>query len=451
MLPWPVFVSTTGDVMFPNFRVRPVTFDQVRKLCRFSVLLALTLGAATVHARQGGLTLNEALQHALQRSSLPKAAAASVQASREAAARAGQLPDPMLKAGIESLPVNGADQWSTTRDSMTMRRVGIEQQWVSADKRAARSDRARRATEMAEGNYLADVARLREETARAWVGVLYAQRSLALVRALAQQAAEGLSAAQASHRGARATAGDVVQAQLAVSQARDAVRKSEQVLETARLALMRWTGMPVESVADQPLSLVSHTSNLTLQDLEQYHPMVIAARRAITLADAETAVAKRERHPDWSIEAGFSQRPRFSNMISVGVSIPLPVNRTERQDRDVAERAAMGTKARLQYEDAVRESQTGIRTLAATLESMKDRLERLDSELLPAASQQVELAMAAYRAGTGSLGAVFSARKMLLEQQLQITELEKEAALTWAKLEHHVLPDELAQVGSAQQ
>lgn len=437
--------------MFPSTKVRPIGSNQVRKLCRFSVLFTLTLSATLVHAQSGGLTLNEALQLSTQRSSLPKAAEASVLASREAAAKAGQLPDPMLKMGIENVPVNGADRWSTTRDFMTMRRVGIEQQWVSADKRAARTDRARRAIELEEGNYLADVARVREETAKAWVNVLYAQRSLALVKALEQQTAEDLSAVQASHRGAKATAGEVLQAQLALSQAKDAVRKSEQELKTSRLVLARWTTIPVEAVADQPLSLVSHTSDLTLENLETYHPMVIAARRAIELADAETAVAKRERHPDWTIEAGFSQRPEYSNMISVGVSIPLPVNRAERQDRDVAERAAMGTKARLEYEEAVRESQTEIQTLSATLESLKDRLARLNADLLPAASQQAELATAAYRAGTGNLSAVFAARKMLLEQRLQITEIEKEAALTWAKLEHHVLPHELASAGSTQQ
>lgn len=436
--------------MFSQSKVRPISGNRVHKLCRIGLLFTLMLGSSMGHAQPSGLTLAEALQLSLQRSSLPKAAEASVQASREAAAKAGQLPDPMLKMGIENLPVNGADRWSTTRDFMTMRRVGIEQQWVSADKRAARTDRARRAIEMEEGNYLADVARVREETAKAWVNVLYAQRSLGLVKALEQQTAEDLNAIQASHRGAKATAGEVLQAQLALSQARDVVRKTEQELKTAKLSLARWTTMPVEAVAEQSLSFVSHTSNLTVDELEIHHPLVIAARRAITFADAETTVAKRERHPDWSIEAGFSQRPQFSNMISVGVSIPLPVNRAERQDRDVAERAAKGTRARLQYEEVVRESQTEIQTLSSMLDSLKDRLARLHAELLPAASQQAELATAAYRAGTGNLSAVFAARKMLLEQRLKLTEIEKEAALTWAKLEYHVLPHELASTESAQ-
>lgn len=437
--------------MFFSLQARPVHYRRHRVLRQLGALCALLFGTQFAFAQTGGMTLDEALRLASQRSSLTKAAESAVQASREAAAKAGQLPDPMLKFGIENLPVEGPERWSTSRDFMTMRRVGIEQQWVSADKRAARTDRARRATEAEEGNYLANLAKLREETARTWVTALYAQRALALVKDMAQQTAQDLAAVQASHRGAKASAGDVVQAQLALTQAQDAVRKSEQELNTAKLALSRWTTLPVQAVADQPPSLRSHVANLSTEDLEKYHPMVIAARRAIDLADAETAVAKRERHPDWSIEAGFSQRPQYSNMISIGVSIPLPVNRAERQERDVAERAAMGTRARLQYEDAVRETQTEIQTLSSILESLRERLARLNAELLPAARQQTELATAAYRAGTGSLSSVFGARKMLLEQQLQLTELEKEAALTWAKLEYHVLPHGLAAAGRADQ
>jgi outer membrane protein TolC len=405
-----------------------------------------------VHAQSIGLTLNEALQLSLQRSPLIKAADASVQASHEAAAKAGQLPDPTLKVGIENVPVNGPDRWSTTRDFMTMRRVGIEQQWVSEDKRAARTERAQRAVEMEQGSYLENVAKVRQETATAWVNVLYGQRALAFFQRMEKQTEEDLAAVQSAHRGAKATASDVTQAQLALSQAQDATRKCEQDLRNSRLALSRWIIVSIESVADETPLLVSHVSNLPVEELEKVHPMLFTARRAITLADADTAVATRERHPDWAIEAGFSQRgSQYSNMVSVGVSIPIPVNRAQKQDRDIAEKSALGTRARLQYEDTLREMQTEIQSLSTTLKSLKERVAQLNARLLPAATQQAELATAAYRAGSGGLSAVFNARKMLLERQLQVAEIEKEAALTWAKLEHHVVPHELASAGRAAQ
>ncbi|RJG04537.1 TolC family protein [Noviherbaspirillum sedimenti] len=429
-----------------------ISHNQSRHLCQFSVLFALACGATLAHAQSSRLTLNEALRLSLQRAPLAKAAEASVQASRAAAAKADQLPDPMFKAGIENVPVNGPDRFSTTRDFMTMRRLGIEQQWVSSDKRAARAERAQRAVEMEEGNYLENVAKVREETAKAWLNVLYGQRTLMLFKAMETATGEDLAAMKAAHRGAKSTASDVVQAQLALVQAHDATRKAEQDLANARIVLARWTVVPVEAVADESPSLVSHIANLSVEELEKVYPMAVGARRAINLADADTAVATRERRPDWTVEAGFSQRgSQYSNMVSIGVSIPLPVNRAQRQDRDIAEKSALGTRARLQYEEAVREMQTEIHSLSATLASLKDRLGQLNTRLLPPASSQVDLATAAYRAGTGSLSAVFNARRMLLEKQLQVTELEREAALTWSRLEHHVVPHDLVAAGGAAQ
>jgi len=179
--------------------------------------------------------------------------------------------------------------------------------------------------------------------------------------------------------------------------------------------------------------------------MERFHPMLLNAKRAWALADAETTVATRERRPDWTVEAAYSQRgSQYSNMVSIGVSIPLPVNASERQDRDIAEKSALATKARLQYEDAVRELRAEIEDQSATLESLNERVARLKAQLLPSARQQVDLATAAYRGGAGNLAAVFNARKTVLEAQLQIFDVQKEAALTWAKLEYHVIPHDHA-------
>jgi hypothetical protein len=59
------------------------------------------------------------------------------------AAAAGQLPDPVLKFGVENLPVNGPDRLSLSRDFMTMRRIGLSQELPSAQKRQLRSERVR--------------------------------------------------------------------------------------------------------------------------------------------------------------------------------------------------------------------------------------------------------------------------------------------------------------------
>lgn len=411
-------------------------------------LVVLMLVSSAAHAQTTGLTLDRALQLSNQRSASNQAAVASVHALEEVGAKAGQLPDPMLKLGVDNFPVTGADKYSLSRDFMTMRRVGIEQQWLAADKRTARADRAKRAVEMEEGLYLANVASVREETAKAWVGMFYAQKALALYADIEKTMADDLRASQAAYRGARASAAEVLQSQILVTQAHDATQRAAQLLEDTRITLARWVAEPVKSVADTMPALGSHVPDLPLEQLERFHPMALTARRRIALADADTEVAAKDLRPDWRFEVGFAQRgSQYSNMMSFGVSIPLTTDPAQKQDRDIAEKSALGTKARLQYQDTLRELQAEIQGLASRVQSMSERAAVLKAELLPPARQQVDLATAAYRAGTGSLGNVFTARRMLTERQLQIIELEKEGALNWASLEYHVVPHELAASG----
>jgi outer membrane protein TolC len=394
--------------------------------------------------------LSEAVRLSTERSASNKAGVAAILASREIAAKADQLPDPMLKAGVDNLPVMGDDRFSINRDSMTMRRFGIEQQWVSADKRAARSDRARRTVELEEANHLANVAKVREETVKAWINVWYSQLALDLWKEMEYEAADDLTAMQAAHRGAQAAASDVTQAKITLSQVQDSVRKSEQELRVAGQALFRWTLVPVSSVAGPMPPLVSNVPLLPLEELEKYHPTALVAKRSVSLADADTTVAARERRPDWSVEASFSQRgSQYGNMVSFGVSIPFSANPTQKQDRDIAEKSALATKARMQYEDVLRKLQTEIQTLSSTLASTNERVSALKRRLLRPAKRQVKLATASYRAGAGTLSTVFNARMGLLEKRLQIADLEKDAALTWASLEYYVIPDEMVASGRA--
>ena len=438
--------------MSSKFKTHSFATERLRLANRMASILACTLIPVLAHAQSTGLTLDQALQIATTASASNKAAQASVVASTEASAKADQLPDPTLKVGLDNLPVTGRDKFSTTADFMTMRRIGIEQQWVSSDKRNARLKRSKRAVEAEEGTYLENVAKVREEAGKAWIAVLFTQRAAALYRLIEKEMGEDLGAAQAAHRGAKAAASDVLQAQLELAQGKDDTRKAEQELKSARIGLSRWLRIPVELVADASPPMTTHIADIPVADLEKYHPMVLNARRAITLADADTNVAAKERNPDWSFEAGFAKRgSQYSNMISFGISIPLAVNRAQRQDRDVAEKSAMGTKARLQYEDAVLEQQAQIQMLSADLDSLKERIAQLKSNLLSPASEQVALAVAAYRSNGGTLTTVFKAKRTLLEKQLQINELEKEAATTWAKLELHVIPHDMPNAAESEQ
>ncbi|GJG99683.1 TolC family protein [Paraburkholderia terrae] len=410
-----------------------------------SLFAALLLTSVSASAQETPVTLDAALQAATDRSAAMGAAQASVRASSEAAVRAGQLPDPTLKAGVDNLPVTGPQKYTIGQDFMTMRRIGIEQEWVSGDKRRLRSELANDLVDRERAGYLGQLANTRQQTAIAWLGAVYAKKGVSLQRQLVEHMTHELDATKASYRGAKATAADVTQAQAMLAQTQDQLLKAQQTLQTALIGLSRWTATPVSDVTGEPPAPQSYVSSLPPEELREVQPVLVAASRDIAVADADTAVANSNRSPNWTWEVAYQQRGgAYSNMVSVGVSIPLPINRKNRQDRDASEKAELATRARLMYEDAQRQVEADIRTQSATLASGRERITSLSNSLLPAAGQRVQLAAAAYRAGTGSLADTFAARRAQLEAELQVLDLQRDVSQTWAQLEYQVVPPSMS-------
>ncbi|SIO46645.1 TolC family protein [Paraburkholderia phenazinium] len=414
------------------------------RTCAVFVALGLLAGRAA-HAQDAGLTLDEALQIATLRSPSIQAAQASVRGSSDVVVKAGQLPNPTLNLSVQDLPINGPNAFTIGQDNFTMRGIGIQQEWVSPAKRRLQTTLADRAVQRDQSTYLEKVAEVRQQTAMAWLNAIYAKKAVALSQALVDHLGQELAARQASYRGAKGTAVDVAQANLTLGNARDELINAQQDEKTALIALSRWTAAGnVLDVAGNPPELASPVSSLSVEQLAQVQPSLIAARAAISLADADTDVSRSNRNPNWTWGVTyFKSGGHFPDYVSVGVSIPLPIHRGNVEDRDVEQKSEMGTQARLTYEDTERRVVADIQSLTAKLAGGRERLANAKQTVLPVAEQKVQLANAAYRSGAGTLSDALDARHTQLEADLQVLNLERDVSLVWAQLEYQVLPPDM--------
>ena len=134
------------------------------------ICVALCLSAALTHSAElRPLGFEEALRSAEQRSARLVAQEAAVGAASEQASRAAELPDPKLRLGSTTSPVSNPDAFSLTRDFMTMRRIGYEQDMPNTEKRQARSQRALREQAVEVATLTAQRAQLRQDTALGWL------------------------------------------------------------------------------------------------------------------------------------------------------------------------------------------------------------------------------------------------------------------------------------------
>ncbi len=407
---------------------------------------ALALIAAIAAPRcvfsQSTLTLIEAQRIAVERSRLLAGQDASIIAAREMAVAAGQLPDPVLRLGIDNLPVDGADRFSVERDFMTMRRIGVTQEFTRDDKRRLRAARYEREADRAAAEKAAGIAAVQRDTAMAWLDRYHLERMRAAVADQGEEAKLEVEAAEAAYRAGRGAQADIFMVRAARVALDGRLSELDRRIRNARAMLARWVG----SAADAPLAGTPAIKTVRLdartldQDLER-HPEIALLGRQVAVAESEAQLARANQRSDWSVELAYQQRgSAFSNMISVGVSIPLQWDRKNRQGRELAAKLALTERAKAQQEDALRAHIAEVRTLLNEWENGHERLSRYERQLISLARDRTQAALAAYRAGKGELNAVLAARRNEIEVRIQTVQLEMDTARVWAQL-NFLVPD----------
>ncbi len=406
------------------------------------VLAALALAAPVCSAAQA-LSLAETVRVAEREAPQLLAQRASLQAAEQMVAPAGELPDPKLAFGVDNLPINGEDRFSLTRDFMTMRKVGVMQDIPGVGKRRLRTERAE--AEARKEAAMLEVAEvnLRRDVALAWFDVYFAERQLEQLEALTRESELQITAAQAALAGGKAPATEPFAARLADAQLSDRLIVARQVLAKGRSSLARWIG----PLADSPLAappdferLNVHHGDL-LHSVDQ-HPHLAMYGPMQAMAEAEVRLAQAAKHPDWSVELMYSQRgSTYSNMVSVGVTIDLPIFEQRRQDPAIAAKLALAEQTRAQAEDARRAHVAEIRASIADWEAAKERAKRYEATLVPLARERTQAALAAYRGGKADLMPLIDARKGEVETRIGGLQAQNDLARAWAQL-NFLYPDQ---------
>ena len=396
---------------------------------------ALALGVFA-HAADAPLSLSEAQRIAAERSRQLAAQDSAVAASREMAVAAGQLPDPVLKLGVENLPADGPDRFTLGQDFMTMRRIGVMQEFTRGEKRKLRAERFERETERTAAEKAATLAGIQRDTALAWLDRYYAEAMSAVIAEQIKESRLEIEAAESAYRAGRGGQADVFTARGALAALDDRASEFGRRIRTAITALVRWVGVTADApLAGKPALDSIRVDAQALDAQLAHHPQIAMLEKQEEIAAADVKLARANRSADWSLEASYSQRgPAFSNMVSVGVSIPLQWDQKNRQDREVAAKLAMAEQAKAQRDEALRAHVAEVRAMIYEWENGRERIARYQRELVPLASERTRAALAAYRGGRSNLADVLAARRNELDIRLQALQLEMDTARWWAQL-----------------
>jgi len=395
---------------------------------------ALIMGALSFPGLASALTLEQALSVAEQHAPSLDAQAANLEAARSAAIPAGELPDPKLQLGLQSVPIEGDARWQPDQDAMTMQMVGVMQDVPNRAKRRARVEAAQASVALANVQQTVERLNVRQATAEAWIASFAVEQKLSLFKQLYSENQLLSRAVQARIAGGGGQTADSVlpkQEAALLAEQEDELLRNQAV---ARGDLRRWIGEP----AGQPL--IGDWPQW-LADVDHYqhnlnrHPALLAFDPMTREAEAKVRQAIAEKTPDWSWGVDYLRRGReYGDMVNLSVSFDLPLFTSSRQDPKIAAERARLAQIEAQRQATLRLYNQELTTDLAEYQRLDRALIRLDKTLLPLAEEKVRLAMADYRSGNGELTAVIDARRQLVETRLRQIDVARDRSLSNARL-----------------
>lgn len=461
------------------------------RLVRFIVLASAALAAGTAgHA--------DAQDHRLTERDLPgmvpssravddslgdllKLAAAtnpSVNAARDLAVAArkrisvaGARPDPVLMLGAINVPVRSLN---FSEEPMTMKMVGIGQNLPYRGKLGLRRRIAELNAIAAEASAVGISVAVARDIKSAWYELAYLNAALDLARRN-----EAVLSAVSNVATARYSAGvgmqqDVLRATLEATRLNEGANTLVEGRSAAIAKLNELLNRPTEtpvmnprlsarlmqaaldsghssrfasrelgaSVVGSPLPALADLQALALE----LNPDLRAKAAMVAASATELELSRKEYLPDIDVQLQYGQRSGYmtagdgsrtarSDMISAVVSIPIPIQRGNKQSADVAATRATASSVLSDQTASRNRVQAEVARLYSDIGHQRTLLALFVRAVIPQGEASVRAAMANYQAGSGDLTAVLAAQTVVFDLELGYQRALTDFAQKLAELE----------------
>ncbi|HSN92594.1 MAG TPA: TolC family protein [Anaeromyxobacteraceae bacterium] len=344
-------------------------------------------------------------------------AEAAERAERERVPQAGALPDPVLSLGIQN---DGFERIQIGEMESSYYQVMLSQGLPWPGKRGLRTDVARLAAGQAE----AAVARARLSTEadvrRAYLDLLVARDRLSLLARLEALWQKSAGVARARYEAGEGAQSDVLRAQLELNRLRQRRWSLEAEARVGVQTLNRLRARPLDepipttaSVRSQGLPPVPD-AEAALADALARSPELALARLGASRAEKQVALARRERFPDLSVNAGVMPRGDLEPMWQAGVSIGLPIWSGRKQSRAVAESEARAAGDQLAADAVEQILRLRVAERRLALQALAETVRLYREGLLVQSQATADSTLAQYRVGKVTFASVLDANAGLV-------------------------------------
>lgn len=424
------------EVIVVDHRYRDAISTHRKRIVAISAysLLFVSFGS---HAES--MTLERAVELAIERAPVLQAQRARLDSANEQAVSAGRLPDPDLIVALDNVPIEGSDAWSVDRDDMTMRKLGVMQSVPNARKRDSERQAARAAIRVVETQTTEAELTVAQSTAVAWVELMSAERLAANLATLKSELELQAEAVKGAVRGGRASTVDALTTRDALLEIEDRLLDTQREARAARASMARWIGEDAHTLAPVGHPDFDHLlpeQQQAIVTLHQ-HAALVAFDAQIEAARSDVELARAAKRPDWSAGVSYAKRgDEFSDMFSIEFRIGLPLFSGKRQEPEIRAKQAEVRRLEAERETDLRMHAEEISQVIVRWQSVRERLALFEQERLPLAKERREAALASYRSGGASLSDALASVAQEIELQQRHAELTRELGRAWTYLRY---------------
>lgn len=413
------------------------------------VLLFITAPDALA---QRSLSLQQAVTIAQQNDPWIIGSRLREEAGQAQSVAAGQLPDPMVSMGFANVPV---DNFDLNQEAMTQFKVGVSQTFPRGDTRVLKQQQLSELN--AQHPYMREDrrARVQASVSQLWLDVYRYRESIRLIDSDRGLFEHLVDVAQSSYQSAlgRTRQQDLVRAQLELTHLDDRLAVLQQQQETVRAQLDEWLAGKLSrgvAVADTlPVMTASYpaliSTSLNSQELATVllrHPLIQGLDQQIAASATGVQLARQKYKPQWGLNASYGFREadpqgnERSDLLSLGVSLDVPLFTANRQDREVQAAVASGEALRTDKALALRSLQSGFDVARARLLRLDQRKALYAEQLLEQIHDQAEASLTAYTRDDGDFAEVVRARIAELNANIDFLNIKIDRLKTLAELNY---------------
>jgi outer membrane protein TolC len=357
---------------------------------------ALLFAFAVPAAPAVELTLAETERLALEHAPWLLHHRTNVDAAAERVVYEGRLPDPQLTLGVVNVPT---DSWRLDREDMTMVNVGVRQQFPPGDTLQLRSRVAEKQLTREQARLDGERRNLLRQVRNAWFELALQEETLRLLAAQRAVQQRQLDAAAGRYRAAQDAPQAVLRQRQALARLDERATMARAQAQRLRSQLGRWIGEAAQAPLPAPFPELPPIPEPF--DVAQ-HPEWLATQAGLDAARAEVDMVRQEYKPGIMLDLSYGARrampdgtPR-PDLVTALVTFELPLFRSQRQDRRLAEKQTLEAAARYESEDKRRELEALFAAAQAEYAALDARVRIFTDTLLPAIDAEAQVTSAGF-------------------------------------------------------